>query len=354
MNAASVGASGGQRVIRVGLAGYGMAGAIFHAPVIAAVPQLRITAVMTSRAEDVARDLPEASTVATARALFADPAIDLVVIATPNPSHFELAEQALRAGKHVVIDKPMTISVGEADALIALAAETGRVLSVYQSRRWDNDFQTVRQLIETGRLGHVSAYEAHYDRFRPEVKAGWRERAQPGSGVLFDLGSHLIDQALTLFGRPETVYADVLNLRPQARVDDYFHIVLGYRDRRAIVHASCLVREPGPHFAVHGDRGSFIKYGMDSQEAALKAGQRVGTPGWGEDDPAAYGTFVAADETRESVPTLPGNYAAYYAGVAAAINGTGPVPVTASAARDVIAIIEIARRSAAERRTIAL
>jgi scyllo-inositol 2-dehydrogenase (NADP+) len=343
-----------ERVIRVGLAGYGMAGATFHAPVIAAVPQLRITKVMTSRSDDVARDLPGAVAVSTADALVEDPAIDLVVIVTPNPSHAELADRALRAGKHVVIDKPMTVSVAEANALIALAAQTGRVLSVYQNRRWDNDFLTVRKLIESSRLGHVYAYEAHYDRFRPEIKAGWRERAQPGSGLLFDLGSHLIDQALTLFGLPETVAADVLMQRPHARVDDYFHVVLGYGDRRAIVHASTIVREPGPHFAVHGDGGSFVKYGMDSQEAALKAGARAGTAGWGADDPAAYGTFVDAAETRETIPTIPGNYAAYYAGIATAIARGGPVPVTAESARDVIAIIEIARRSAAERRTISL
>jgi scyllo-inositol 2-dehydrogenase (NADP+) len=340
------------RTMNVGLIGYGMAGAIFHAPVIAAVEDLRIKSVMTSRGADVARDLPQAVAVESAAEIFADPAIELVVIATPNTTHFELAREALLAGKHVVIDKPMTTSAADADALIALAVERGRLLSVYQNRRWDNDFLTLRSILGTGRLGHVYTYEAHYDRFRPAIKPGWRERPQPGSGLLFDLGSHLIDQALVLFGMPETVMADVYEQRPDARVDDYFHIVLAYRDRRAILHASTIVRELGPHFALHGDGGSFLKYGLDSQEAALKAGRPAGGPDWGRDDPAAYGTFVDADGTRELIETLPGSYPAFYAAMAAAIAGNGAVPVPAEAARDVIAVIELARRSAAERRTL--
>ncbi len=339
--------------IRVGLVGYGMAGSIFHAPVIAAVEGLRLTTVVSGRPADVARDLPGVAVVGAAEAAFADPAIDLIVIATPNTTHAALAQAALEAGKHVVIDKPMTTTLAEADALVALAARQGRMLSVYHNRRWDGDFLTIRTLLADRRLGEVYAYEAHYDRFRPEIKAGWRERALPGSGVLFDLGSHLVDQALVLFGLPETVTADVFAQRPGARVDDYFHIVLGYGKRRAIVHASSLVREPGPHFTLHGDGGSFVKYGLDTQEAALKAGRPVGAPGWGDDDPTAFGRLVDASGARETIPTLPGSYAGYYAAVAAAIARGGPVPVSAESARDVIAVLEAARRSAAERRTIA-
>jgi scyllo-inositol 2-dehydrogenase (NADP+) len=341
-------------VVRVGLIGYGMSGSIFHAPVIKAVPSLALAAVCTSRTSDAARDLPDLPVVARPEEIYADPAIELVVIATPNPTHAELARQALEAGKHVVIDKPMTTTVAQADELIALAAARGRLLSVFHNRRWDNDFQTVKSMIEAGRLGAVYAFEVHYDRFRPAIKPGWRERPQPGSGILFDLGSHLIDQALVLFGLPHTVTADVFAQRPQARVDDYFHLVLGYGQRRAILHASTLVREPGPHFAVHGDGGSFLKYGMDSQEAALKAGLPAGSPSWGRDDPAAYGTFVNAAGERETIATIPGTYAAFYAQMAAAITTGGALPITAQAARDVIAIIELAQRSAAERRTIAL
>jgi scyllo-inositol 2-dehydrogenase (NADP+) len=291
------------RVVRVGLLGYGLAGSTFHAPVIKAVPSLSIAKVFTSRTADVERNLPAATVVATPQEVFADPAVELVVIATPNATHAGLARQALLAGKHVVIDKPMTTASADADGLIELAAQRGRLISVYQNRRWDNDFLTVKSLIEAGRLGQVYGYEAHFDRFRPAIKPGWREVPQPGSGVLFDLGSHLIDQALVLFGMPETVTADVFAQRAEALVDDYFHIILGYRDRRAIVHSSTLVREPGPHFAVHGDAGSFVKYGLDPQEAALKAGHPPGTPDWGRDDPPAYGTFVNAAGEREAIAT---------------------------------------------------
>lgn len=341
------------RTIDLGLIGYGIAGATFHAPVIAAVPELRLKTVVTSRTADVARGSPGAVCVDSVETLLADPTIELVVIATPNPTHAELARQALDAGKHVVIDKPMTVTTVEADELIALASERGRLLSVYQNRRWDNDFLTVKALLDAGRLGKVYAYEAHYDRFRPTIKPGWRERPQPGSGLLFDLGSHLIDQALLLFGMPETVTADVFAQRPDARVDDYFHVVLAYPDKRAIVHASTVVREPGPHYALHGDGGSFVKYGMDSQEEALKAGQPAGGTDWGRDDPAAFGTLVHADGERETIATLVGSYPAFYAGMAAAISGTGPLPVTAESARNTIAVIEAARHSALERRTIA-
>jgi scyllo-inositol 2-dehydrogenase (NADP+) len=340
------------RTIPIGLLGYGLAGSTFHAPLIRTIPSLRIAAVMTSRRADVARDLPGAKVVDSAEAIFTDPAIELVVVATPNATHFELARQALQAGKHVVIDKPMTTSSTDADALIALAAQRGRLLSVYQNRRWDNDFLTLRKLIAAGRLGTVYAYESHFDRFRPAIKSGWHEIPQPGAGVLFDLGSHLIDQALVLFGIPETVTADVFAQRKDALVDDYFHVVLGYGERRAIVHASTLVREPGPHFAVHGDAGSFVKYGMDPQETALKAGQPAGTPDWGREDPAASGILVNAAGEREVITSERGAYADFYAGMAAAILAGAPPPVTAQSARDVIAVIELARQSAVERCTV--
>jgi scyllo-inositol 2-dehydrogenase (NADP+) len=340
------------RTIPIGLLGYGLAGSTFHAPLIRTIPGLTIAAVMTSRRDDVARDLPGANVVESAEAIFNDPAIELVVVATPNASHFALARQALLAGKHVVIDKPMTTSSADADALIALAAQRGRLLSVYHNRRWDNDFLTLRKLLEAGRLGTVYAYAAHFDRFRPAIKPGWHEVPQPGSGALFDLGSHLIDQALVLFGLPETVTADVFAQRTDALVDDYFHVVLGYGERRAIVHASALVREPGPHFAVHGDAGSFVKYGMDPQEEALKAGRPAGTPDWGREDPAASGTFVNAAGERKTIVSVPGSYGDFYAQMAAAILTRAPVPVSAQSARDVIAVIELARQSAVERCTV--
>ncbi len=342
------------RTIGVGLLGYGLAGSIFHAPVIAAVPRLALRTVMTSRAGDVARDLPGAAVVATPERIFDDPSIELVVIATPNPTHADLARQALHAGKHVVIDKPMTVTSAEADALIALARDRGRLLCAYQNRRWDNDFLTVKDVIDSGRLGRIFTYEAHYDRFRPALKPGWREERAPGSGLLFDLGSHLIDQALVLFGLPQTVSADVLVRRPNAVVDDYFTLVLAYPELRVILGASTIVADPGPHFAVHGDAGSFVKYGMDAQEAALKARLPVGGAAWGTDSPDAFGTLVAADGTRETLPTIAGNYAGFYASLAGAILDGGAPPVTGEQGRDVVRVVELAHRSSLERRTVAL
>lgn len=342
-----------QRVY-VGLIGYGLAGAVFHAPLIRSVPGLRLAAIATRREAQVMTDLSGVAVHPTPEVLIAEPGIDLVVIASPNETHFPLARAALEAGKHVVVDKPFTNTSAEADELIALAARKGRLLSVFQNRRWDADFLTVRRCIEQGLLGEVASYEAHFDRFRPAIKPGWREQASPGSGILYDLGAHLIDQALVLFGSPRAVTADVLAQRPGARTVDHFHLTLDHGRRRVIVRSSTLVREPGPRFAVHGDGGSFLKYGIDGQEDALKAGKRPGMPAWGREDPRWFGTLVTADGERRTIESLPGCYEAYYEGIAAAILDGAPPPVRAEESRDVIRIIEAAMRSSSERRTIPL
>ena len=290
--------------ITVGLVGYGLGGSVFHAPLIQAVRELRLTAVVTSRREQVEQELPGVSVVADIAELVADPGIDLIVVSSPTVMHYETARAALLAGKHVVMDKPFALTVREAETLMSLAESKGRMLSVFQNRRWDNDFLTVRQCIDSGWLGTVYHYEAHFDRFRPDIKPGWREVPGRGSGILYDLGAHLIDQALQLFGMPQAVTADVLQQRRCAQADDYFHLVLDYGQRRAILHGSTLVRQPGPHFAVHGDGGSFLKYGMDPQEEDLKAGKRPGDPKWSLDDPANYGELVSADGARRKVETL--------------------------------------------------
>lgn len=342
-----------QRVY-VGLIGYGLAGAVFHAPLIRSVPRLRLAAIATRREGQVMTDHSGVAVHPTPEVLIAEPGIDLVVIASPNETHFPLARAALEAGKHVVVDKPFTNTSGEADELIELAARKGRLLSVFQNRRWDADFLTVRRCIEQGLLGEVASYEAHFDRFRPAIKPGWREQESPGSGILYDLGAHLIDQALVLFGPPRAVTADVLAQRPGARTVDYFHLTLDHGRRRVIVRSSTLVREPGPRFAVHGDGGSFLKHGIDGQEEALKAGKRPGMPEWGREDPRWSGTLVTADGERRTIESLPGAYEAYYEGIAAAILDGAPPPVRAEESRDVIRIIEAAMRSSSERRTIPL
>lgn len=338
----------------VGLIGYGLAGAVFHAPLIRSVSGLKLAKIVTSRREQVAKDLPELAVAAGIEEVFSDPAIDLVVIASPSAHHYEHARAALLAGKHVVVDKPLATTSGEASELIELAASRGRVLSVFQNRRWDNDFLTVQHAIKQGWLGKVFHFEVHFDRFRPDIKAGWREAPGPGAGILYDLGAHLIDQSLHLFGMPRAVTADIIAQREGAIVDDYFHLVLDYFPLRAILHAATLVVQPGPRFIVHGDGGSLLKYGIDGQEDALKHGQRPGDPAWGGDPPASYGELTPASGTPHKVETLRGGYERYYQALAACLENDGPPPVDPRDSRDGLIVIEAARRSAAEQRTVVI
>lgn len=339
-------------MINVGLIGYGLAGATFHAPLICANPQFHLSTVVTSRREPVIRELPGVAIAPTLSAVLMDPAIDLVVIASPSALHCEHAHAALLAGKNVVVDKPVATTSRQADELIELAARRSRVFSVFQNRRWDNDYLTVRRLVDQGSLGKVCHYEVHFDRFRPQVKIGWREEPGPGAGILYDLGTHLIDQSVHMFGMPRAVTADVIAQRAGAAVDDYFHLVLDYFPLRVILHAATLVVQPGPHFTVHGDGGSFLKYGMDGQEDALKRGLLPGDPQWGDDSPQNYGELTPAGGTPRKVATLRGGYEKYYEVLAACLETGGPPPVDPRDARDGLMVLEAAQRSAAERRTI--
>ena len=339
--------------LKVGLIGYGHAGSIFHAPLILAEPRFELSAVATSRHSQVGRTLAGVRCVSSPAELFSDDSIDLIVVASPNETHRELALAALAAGKHVVVDKPLANSSREAGEIIDAAARSGKMLSVFQNRRWDGDFLTVKSLIGEGSLGGVSYYEARFDRDRPQIKAGWREEEKEGSGLLFDLGSHLIDQALSLFGPPESVSAVVEKQRPGARVDDYFRIELNYDSRQAVLQASMLAPEPGPRFLVRGDAGTFEKSGLDPQEDALKAGRRPGEIGWGRDLPKNYGTLTTKEGARR-VETLPGAYQDYYSGLASCLLHGAPVPVAAEDARRALIVLEAARLSSAERRTVRL
>ena len=340
--------------LRVGVIGYGLGGSIFHAPLISRVPGLELAAVVTSQRERVEADYPGMTVLPSTTELFADPEIELVVVASPSTTHFDVARAALEAGKHVVVDKPFAASVAEAEQLIAIARARSLFLSVYQNRRWDGDFLTVKHCIRDGALGETLHYEAHFDRYRLDIRQGWRETGGKGSGILYDLGAHLIDQAVHLFGLPQTVTADVFAQRKAAVAPDYFHLILEYGKMRAILHGGTVVRDPGPHFSVHGDAGSFQKYGMDGQEDALKAGMRPGDPDWAIDRPELYGILTDSHGAKKPVPTLVGGYEKYYAGVAAAIGGGAENPVDPNGARDGLMVIEAALRSALERRTVAL
>jgi scyllo-inositol 2-dehydrogenase (NADP+) len=321
--------------LKVALIGRGLGGSVFHRPLIEAVPELSL-AIVAGAAE------AEAACVA--------PGIDLVVISSPNRTHFPLAEAALRAGKHVVVDKPFTTSLEEADALIALAQERGRMLTVFHNRRWDGDFRTVERILP--RLGEIRLFEAHWDRFRPDIKAGWKDSADGGAGMLNDLGPHLIDQVLRLFGPPAALSADVLAQRDGAAVDDYFSLTLDYGRMRAVIGASTLVADPRPRFALHGIGGSFVRYGLDPQEAALKEGENPLSADFGID--ARDGLFTGADGAAERVPTEPGCYLDYYRGVAASILDGAPPPVDPADAREGLRIIALARRASEEGRQLSI
>jgi scyllo-inositol 2-dehydrogenase (NADP+) len=339
--------------IRTGLVGYGAAGATFHAPLIAAEPRLQLTRIASSRREAIARAFSEMAIDASPDALIENPAIDLVVIATPNETHYPLALAALRAGKHVVIDKPFAVTVAEAQTLVAQSEQRGLKLSVFHNRRWDGDFLTVADLLQRGVLGSINYVESHFDRFRPAIKPGWREQAKPGSGVFVDLGAHLIDQALQLFGLPEAITADIAIQRAQAQVDDYFHVLLRYGSRRVVLHASTLAAAPGPRFTVHGLLGSLVITGLDGQEAALKAGKKPSGNDWGNSAYVSTATITRA-EARETIKVATGDYPCFYRCMAAAIAGEGDVPVAPRQALDVMRIIELAQRSAKEGRTVTL
>jgi scyllo-inositol 2-dehydrogenase (NADP+) len=342
-------------MVNVGVIGFGLAGASFHAPLVEAVERLKLAAIVTSRTDEVAKAFPKAAVVPTAEALIADPSIGLIVIATPNDLHAPLAKAALLAGKHVVIDKPFAVDPADGIELIALAKERGLVLSVFHNRRWDADFLTVLEVLGGGALGEVMLTELRWDRFRPAIKPGWREATvERGGGMLADLGPHLIDQALQLFGPPEAVTADIAAQRPDVVVDDYFELTLHYGARRVIVSASTLVVSPRPRFSLHGSNGSFVKHGLDQQEAMLRAGASANDAGYGEEAPEAFGTLTLADGEPELVPSIRGDWRRYYEGVADAILDGAAPPVDPAEALLGLDLIALARRSAAEGRTLSV
>lgn len=324
-------------LIRVGLLGHGQAGCVLHAPLIEAAGAFRIAAVATSRTESLAerRDAPRQEL--AARAVIEAEDVDLVVIATPNDSHVDLAAAALDAGKHVVVDKPFALSAADADRLIELADRKGRVLTVFHNRRLDGDFLGVRRAIASGELGEVLLFEARWDRFRPIPPQTWKN--QPGGGVLWDLGPHLIDQALQLFGPPDSVRADIAAQREGARTEDYFELTLSYGRMRCILSAACVVAAARPRFAVHGTRASFLTFGVDPIEAALHARRHPQDPGFAAGLPQIPAELVRGDG-HELRPVPAGDWVEFYRRLAMAIREGAPPPVDPRQIREVIAIIQ--------------
>jgi len=337
--------------VRVGLIGYGLAGSAFHAPLIATTPGMTLAAVVTSNPERAAQaraEHPGVMVVDSGDRLWERAAeLDLVVVASPNRTHVPLGLEALEAGLAVVVDKPLAATSADARRLVDEARRRGLLLSVFQNRRWDGDFLTLRRLLAEGALGTVHRFESRFERWRPAPKSGWRERGDPAEagGVLFDLGSHLIDQALVLFGPVEHVYAEIDRRRPGVEVDDDAYVALTHASGvRSHLWTSLAAAEQSGRFRVLGSRAAYVKTGLDVQEAALRAGARPGSPDWGIEPPEHWGRLGAGD-AWEPVPTERGDYPAFYAGIAAALRDGTPPPVDPADAVAVLEIIEAAREA---------
>lgn len=338
-----------QRVINTGIIGYGLSGRYFHAPFLKVNPGFVVTKIVERHSQSARELFSQASIVDDYHKIADDPTIELAVITAPNIFHFGMAKDCLLAGKHIVIEKPFVPTTAEADELIALSQRVDRKIFVYQNRRWDGDFMTIRDILSQGLLGNLLEYEAHFDRFTPERKrAAWRDEPIPASGVLYDLGSHLIDQALALFGKPEAVFADIRAQRPGSKVDDYFHLHLNYPHHKAILKAGVFVKEPGPRYILHGDKGSFVKKGIDPQEELLRKGHLPAGEHWGREYPENHGILnIISDEkeSRETVETEAGNYAGFYTNVFDVLSAGTHQAVKPEEARTVIRIIELAFES---------
>jgi scyllo-inositol 2-dehydrogenase (NADP+) len=335
-------------MLNVGLVGWGFAGKVFHAPVIRAVEGLSLSAIVQRHGPPD----PTYADVEFVRSVddLLKRKIDLVVVATPNSSHHSIAKQALLAGRHVVVDKPFTTTLAEAEDLVRIAKQQQRIVTVYQDRRYTGDFATVQQVVGEGALGRIVSFEAHFDRFRPDLKPNaWREEPFPGSGVWFDIGPHLFDQALLLFGVPEAIGADIRSERDGAKIDDAFDVTLYYPHARAVLRASMLRAPVGPTWIVNGTGGSFVKYGMDPQEAALKAGRTPAEPDWDAEPPELYGRLITSDATR-TVPTLRSSFARYYENVRDVMLGTAELAVTPEWSLDVMRGLVSAVESSRTRR----
>jgi scyllo-inositol 2-dehydrogenase (NADP+) len=343
--------------MKTGFVGYGAAAQFMHLPFIVTNPAFQLQTILQRHGDSAKEKYPFVRIVRSLEEMLDDNTLELVVITTPNDSHFDYAWRALEAGKHVVVEKPFTITSADALKLIKKAEEKNRVLSVYQNRRYVSDFLTIRQLLKENKLGDVVEFEAHYDRYRPEQRPNaWREENEPGSGILFDLGAHLIDQAFCLFGLPQLVTADIRIQRSHARTTDYFELWLDYGFTKVILKASMLVREPGPRYSIHGRIGSFIKYGEDPQEALLRMGVLPTAAGWGLEAEDIYGllhTEINGKIIKEKYPSLAGNYGGFYNDLYHTIRDGDPLKVRPEHGFNVIRLIELATESSKKKCRVA-
>jgi scyllo-inositol 2-dehydrogenase (NADP+) len=345
-------------VIKTGVTSYGMSGHIFHAPFLHVHPGFEFTAVVERSKHTAQQRYPDVKVYASVDEMLQDASLDLIVVNTPNYTHYEYAKAALNAGKHVIVEKPFTVHSTEGEELIALAKEKGKLISVYHNRRYDSDFKIVKQVIASGDLGDLLEAEIHYDRYREELSyKKHKESTLPGTGGLYDLGAHLVDQALQLFGMPEAVWADIRIIRKDSLVDDYFELVYFYPNLRVRLKTSYLTREPIPSYQFHGRKGSFIKTKADTQETMLQQGLMPGAPGWGVEGIHEWGllhTEKDGEVIRKYLPSPTGNYLEFYDELHAAITSGAPVPVDPADAVNVIKVIEAAFESSKEGKIIKL
>ena len=337
--------------VKTAVIGYGFSAKTFHIPFIQALPELELSAISSSQQAAVAADHPDVAWFADANALLDNSDAELVIITAPNDVHFPLAKRALENGKHVIVEKPFVTRVEDGEALIALAEERGLTLSVYQNRRWDGDFLTVKKLIETGRLGEIKLFESHFDRYRPEVRQRWREQAQEGGGILFDLAPHLLDQTLQLFGLPQAINAQCRITRPEATTIDYFNLVLHYPTHFVHLHSNLYSPEPNLRYKVLGSLAKYEKYGLDPQEEYLKAGKQPEQANWSREEAALSGQ-LHSEAGSETVVSELGGYQHYFKGVADAIRLGTENPVPAQQALQTIALIELALQSSESGQTL--
>lgn len=337
-----------RKIIKTGLIGFGFSGSTFHAPFLNALSQFQVTHVVSDNSSLVNESIPEAEVISK-KAIFdclENKELDLIIITAPNSEHYNVVKAALMHDKHVLVEKPFVLEPIDGKELIELAKNKEKILSVYHNRRFDSDFLTVKNLIEQGQLGDISLFINRYDRFRPEVKSfRWKESESAGSGILWDLGAHLIDQALVLFGYPMTVYANLIKQREGSKTIDYFDLQFGYKNELCVkLSASSLCRSPGPKYEIHGLKGSFIKFGKDPQENALINKENPLNMDFGQEQTMYYGQLTTAEGTK-TIPSLKGNYMAFFEQLYDAIIEGKSLPVSSNEALDVIKIIQLCEKS---------
>lgn len=338
------------RIIQVGIASYGMSGLVFHGPLLKVNPHFQVRKVFERSKSNATKHFSTDFIVRSYQELLDDDQIELIIVNTPDTTHFDYAMRALKAGKHIIVEKPFVQRVEEGKGLIQIAKENGLLISVFQNRRWDSDFLTAKMVIEKGFLGRLVEFESHYDRYRNYVQDDtWKEDPAAGASLVYNLGSHLIDQALCLFGKPESVLADIRKIRTDTKVDDFFDIDLYYPDVKVKLKSSYLVREEGPRFILHGTSGSFLKWGIDPQEERLKAGFLPDSADWGFEDKKFYGllnTEIESTHFRGRIASLPGNYPAFYQNIYRVLRQNDELDVKAEQSLHGIKIIQAAYHSA--------